>query len=45
VDGRNELRFRYTHPLVWQYLMTEFEVVKAPDLPSNQQFLKRKTPL
>jgi hypothetical protein len=42
LDGRDELRFRHTHPLVWRYLETEFEPVEAPGLPANQQFLRRK---
>ncbi len=45
LDGRDELRFRHTHPLVWQYLMTKFEPIETPELPSNEQFLRRKVPL
>ena len=42
LDGRDELRFRNTHLLVWQYLMAKFEPVEAPELPANQQLLHRK---
>lgn len=42
LDGRDDLRFRNTHPLVWQYFLTKFEPVDAPGLPGNQQLLHRK---
>ncbi len=42
LDGREELRFRNTHHLVWLHLMGEFEPVKAKGLPRNYQLLKRK---
>src|SRR5262249_4382120 len=29
VDGQGELRFRYTHPQTWGYLMSEFEPVEV----------------
>lgn len=45
LDGRDELRFRHTHTLVWQHIMKNFEQIETPDLPSNQQFLRRKVPL
>lgn len=45
LDKREDRRFRNTHPLVWQYLMTEFEPVEAPALPRKQQLLHRKDPL
>ena len=45
LDKREDRRFRNTHPLVWQYLMTEFEPVEAPALPRNQKLLHRKDPL
>ncbi len=42
LDGYDELRFRHTHPLVWRYLMTEFEPIEVPGLPPNQLILQRK---
>jgi hypothetical protein len=42
LDNRDDLRFRNTHPLVWQYLVSEFEPIDAPELPNNQQLLRRK---
>jgi hypothetical protein len=44
LDGRDDLRFRHTHPLVWQYFMQEFNPVEAPGLPDNQRLLHRKNP-
>lgn len=45
LDGRDELRFRHTYPMVWQHLMTNFEPIETPQLPTNEQFLRRKVPL
>ena len=42
LDGRDDLRFRNTHPLVWQYIMKEFTPVDAPGLPPNELFLQRR---
>lgn len=42
LDGRDELRFKNTHPLIWQHLMQNFEVVEQT-LPYNHQLLHRKT--
>ncbi len=44
LDGRDDLRFRNTHSLVWRYIMTNFEPVETPQLPSNEQFLRRNIP-
>lgn len=27
VDGRNELRYAHTHPLVWQFINTNYRIV------------------
>ena len=43
LDGRDELRFRHTHPLVWQYIVTEFEPIEASGLPHNQKLFHRDT--
>ena len=42
LDGREDLRFRNTHHLVWEHLMDDFEPVQAEGLPGNYQLLKRK---
>jgi hypothetical protein len=42
LDKREDRRFRNTHPLVWQYLLTEFEPVETLDLPTNHLLLCRK---
>ena len=41
LDGRDDLRFRNTHNLVWQYLMAEFTLVNVHGLPDNYQLLHR----
>ena len=41
-DLRETLRFRNTHPLVWDYLQANFEPVPAPGLGKAWQFLRRK---
>ncbi|HDZ90280.1 MAG TPA: hypothetical protein ENH37_06340 [Deltaproteobacteria bacterium] len=41
-DGRDELRFRNTHHLLWRYITDHFEPVQADGLPGNYQLLKRK---
>jgi hypothetical protein len=43
LDGRDELRFRHTHPLVWQYIVTAFEPIEASGLPHNQKLFHRDT--
>ena len=42
LDGRNELRFKNTHPLLWQHFLKDFEVIKTNSLPNNYQLLHRK---
>ena len=41
LDGRQELRFRNTHPLVWQEFSEQFEPLQSADLPENYQTLNR----
>ena len=36
LDGRDDLRFRNTHPLLNQYIITHFERVPASDMPFYQ---------
>jgi len=42
LDGREELRFRHTHTLVWQYVRQEFEPVEVEGLPLHYQLFRRK---
>jgi len=42
LDGRDELRFRNTHCLIWRYILDNFEAVQVEGLPKNYQLLKRK---
>jgi hypothetical protein len=43
-DGRDELRFRYTHRLVWEYITKNFEVVPE-GLEADFSLFKRKIPI
>ena len=43
VDGRQELRFRSTHPLLWEHFQVDFEEVPMDGLPENYRLLRRKT--
>jgi hypothetical protein len=40
-DGRDELHFRNTHPIVWDHLAKEFDDVRAPSLAPNEQLWRR----
>lgn len=42
LDGRNELRFRNTHNLIWDHFNSDFEQVASKGLPDNYQLLHRK---
>ena len=41
LDGREELRYRNTHPRVWQFVEREFESVAVPGLPEGHQIYLR----
>lgn len=41
LDGRDELRLRNTHPLMWKYFQEEFRVVNGPGLPEGYALLQR----
>jgi hypothetical protein len=44
VDGRDDLRFSNTHPLVWAHLSTEFERLELSGLPRFFHVLRRDRP-
>lgn len=43
LDGRDDLRFANTHPLVWHYLQTEFALLRT-DLPTDYSIFRRGEP-
>jgi len=43
LDGREELRFKRTHPRVWAYLERCFEVVPSLGLPDTHRLLRRRS--
>ena len=43
LDGRDDLRFKNTHPILWQHFLEDFEIIKSNGLPDNYQLLHRKT--
>jgi len=42
LDGRDELRFRNTHHLLWRHIMDHFEPVRTEGLPGNYTLLRRR---
>jgi len=42
LDGRDELRFKSTHAVLWDYLCTHFSSSEIDELGSDWQFLKRR---
>ncbi len=42
LDGRDDLRFRNTHRLVWEYIIENFQLVPISGLPGNFQLLRRR---
>ncbi len=41
IDGMEARQFPRTHPLVWQHILNEFEVVPVPGLPQDQRLFRR----
>ncbi|WP_295442932.1 hypothetical protein [uncultured Thiodictyon sp.] len=41
LDGRDELRFRNTHPLIHQYILDNFEPVRSAPNPAYQIYKAR----
>ncbi|MGK7907104.1 MAG: hypothetical protein AB4040_07740 [Synechococcus sp.] len=41
LDGREELRFKNTHPLVWKEFSEHFELIQPTNLPGNYQIFRR----
>lgn len=44
-DGRDELRFRNTHALVWSYIEAQFEPLSIKGIGSTRQMYRRTRPL
>jgi len=42
LDGRDELRFRNTHRLIWEYINAEYEMYPVSGLPDNYVLLRKK---
>ena len=42
IDGMEARQFRRTHPLVWQYILREFDPVPLPALPQDQSLFRRR---
>ncbi|HLE17861.1 MAG TPA: hypothetical protein VI728_06220 [Syntrophales bacterium] len=42
LDGRDELRFRNTHPLMWKYFNEDFRAVQGHGLPEGYELFKRQ---
>ena len=43
LDGRDDLRFKNTHHLLWQHFMNNFKPVHVDGLPDTHQLLRRET--
>ena len=41
-DAHEELRFRHTHPLMWEYIEREFEVFPVDGLPADLSLFRRR---
>ncbi|MFF2092199.1 hypothetical protein [Paenibacillus sp. NPDC058174] len=41
LDGKDELRFRNTHPILWEYLNSSYREIRVEALPSNYTVLWR----
>ncbi|MGW9124960.1 hypothetical protein ACWGPW_08160 [Paenibacillus chitinolyticus] len=41
LDGRNDMRFRNTHPILWQYLISHYQQISAEEMPPNYTVLRR----
>jgi len=41
LDGRDELRFRNTHPLVWSYIESCFKTIPVVDIGQGRQLFRR----
>jgi len=43
IDGREDLKFPKTHPLVWQYIQTNYAAVEGPALLDNVKFWRLRS--
>ena len=41
VDGRDDLRFPDTHPMVWEYMTSNFAEFPLEGLPKRYRILRR----
>ncbi len=44
MDGRDELRFRKTHSVLWEYLDDNFHPIEIAGLPRNWQLMRHRAP-
>ncbi|WP_256759557.1 hypothetical protein [Cohnella sp. WQ 127256] len=40
LDGRDDLRFRNTHPILWEYLNINYEAITVEAMPTNYTVLR-----
>jgi hypothetical protein len=40
LDGRDDLRFRNTHPLVWAFILENFRMIPTDRLPENYRLFR-----
>ncbi len=41
LDGRDDLRFRNTHPMVWNYIESYFETMPSTGIGEGRQLFRR----
>ncbi|MNE73073.1 hypothetical protein D3C80_1690620 [compost metagenome] len=41
LDRRDDLRFRNTHPILWEYLNGHYEAIPVEAMPPNYTVLRR----
>ena len=44
VDGREDLRYAHTHPLIWDYLQTNYRQLESPrELPELRVYIPKSS--